>query len=133
MVTFVTFYLETVTMKSLSVFVLLMVSLGCGGYGSGNGVKPSTPTIASLSPDNVNAGSSQFVLTVNGSAFNNNSVVYWNSARVTTTYMSASELTATIPATDIAAAGMASVYVNTPGTGVYATGTNSNSVPFTIN
>jgi hypothetical protein len=133
MVTFVISFLEAVTMKSLSVFLLLMFSLGCGGYGSGNGVKPTTPTIAALSPDSVNAGSSQFVLTVNGTGFANNSVVYWNAARVATTYMSAGQLTATVPATDIAAAGMVSVYVNSPGTGTYATGVNSNSVMFTIN
>jgi hypothetical protein len=120
-------------MKSLSVLLLLMLSLGCGGYGSGSGMKPATPTIATLAPDNVSAGSSELVLTVNGTGFANNSVVYWNSARVSTTFMSAAQLTASIPATDIAAAGTVMVYVNTPGTGTYAMGVNSNSATFTIN
>jgi hypothetical protein len=133
MVTFVISFLEAVTMKSLSVLLLLMVSLGCGGYGAGSGMKPATPTIVTLSPDNVKMGSGDFVLTVNGSTFANNSVVYWNSARVVTTYMSTGQVTASIPAADIAASGTVSVYVNNPGTGTYATGVNSNSVAFTIN
>ena len=76
-------------MKSLSVLLLVMLSLGCGGYGSGSGMKPVTPSIATLAPDNVNAGSGDFALTVNGTAFANNSVVYWNGGRVSTTFVSA--------------------------------------------
>jgi len=120
-------------MKYLSVLLLVMFSLGCGGYGSGSGMKPATPNIATLAPDNVIAGSGSFTLTVNGTAFANNSVVYWNGGLVTTAFVSAGQLTASIPGADIAAAGTVSVYVHTPGTGVYATGVNSNSVMFTIN
>jgi hypothetical protein len=120
-------------MKSFSVLLLVMLSLGCGGYGSGNGMKPATPGIAMLAPDNANAGSGDFTLTVSGTAFANNSVVYWNGVLVTTTFVSPAQLTASIPGADIAAAGTVSVYVHTPGTGTYATGVNSNSVMFTIN
>lgn len=120
-------------MKSLPVLLLVMLSLGCGGYGSGSGMKPVTPTIAMLAPDNATAGSGDFTLTVNGTAFANNSVVYWNGTTVTTAFVSVGQLTASIPGADIAAAGTVSVYVHTPGTGSYATGVNSNSVMFTIN
>jgi hypothetical protein len=60
-------------------------------------------------------------------------VVYWNSASVSTTYVTAQQLTAKILAADIATSGTASVYVNNPGTGMYAMGVNSNAVNFTIN
>ncbi|MGA2978073.1 MAG: hypothetical protein ABSD76_00650 [Terriglobales bacterium] len=121
-------------MKLLSVLLLVTLSFGCGGYGSGSGMRPaSTPNISALSPDSAIAGGDDFVLTVNGTGFASNSVVYWNSASVSTTYVTAQQLTAKILAGDIATSGTASVYVNNPGTGMYATGVNSNSVNFTIN
>jgi trimeric autotransporter adhesin len=121
-------------MKLLSVLLLMMLSFGCGGYGSGSGMRPATtPNISTLSPDSGNAGGGDFVLTVNGTGFAGNSVVYWNSASVSTTYVTAQQLTAKILAADIATSGTASVYVNNPGTGMYAMGVNSNAVNFTIN
>lgn len=72
------------------------------------------------------------MLTVTGTGFASNSIVYWNSVGVTTTYTSAQEVTAEIPASDISKAGTASIYVKNPGTGVYANGANSNTVSFTI-
>ena len=54
------------------------------------------------------------------------SVVRWNGAPRTTTFVSATQLTAQIPATDIAAAGTASVTVQNPG------GAVSNALTFTI-
>jgi len=72
------------------------------------------PAISSLSPSSTPAGGAGFSLTVNGSNFQSNSVVRWNGANRTTTYGSATQLTATIPATDIALMGTAQVTVFTP-------------------
>ncbi len=74
------------------------------------------------------AGDAGFTLTVNGSGFVSDSVVQWNGASRTTTYVSATQLTAAIPATDIAAAGTASVTVFNPAPG----GGTSNAQSFTI-
>jgi uncharacterized repeat protein (TIGR01451 family) len=74
----------------------------------------AVPTITSLSPPSVTAGGSDFTLTVNGSGFQSNSVVRWNGANRATTYGGATQLTATIPATDIALVGTAQVTVFTP-------------------
>ena len=61
------------------------------------------------------------------SNFVSGSVVRWNGANRTTTFVSATQLTAAIPAADIAAAGSASVTVqNNPG------GAVSNALTFTI-
>ena len=50
-------------MKLLSVWLLMMLSFGCGGYGSGSGMRPATtPNISALSPDGGNAGGGDFVL-----------------------------------------------------------------------
>ena len=67
-------------------------------------------------------------MTVNGSDFVATSVVRWNGANRTTTFGSATQLTATIPATDIAAAGTAQVTVFNPAPG----GGISSAQTFTI-
>ena len=79
------------------------------------GSGPAAPTLTSLSPSSAAAGGPAFTLTVNGSNFVSGSVVRWNGADRTTTFVSATQLTAAIPAADIAAAGSASVTVQNPG------------------
>ena len=119
--------------KVLALLIVAMFAIGCGGYTSGNGTQPATtPTIAMLAPGSATAGSEGFMLTVTGTGFAGNSAVYWNSTVLTTTFVSAEKLTVDIPASDIADAGTASVFVKNPGTGVYASGANSNAVSFTI-
>ncbi|MFA6365253.1 MAG: dockerin type I domain-containing protein [Candidatus Paceibacterota bacterium] len=86
------------------------------------------PTTTSISPTSTTAGGSQFTLTVNGTNFVTNSLVYWNGSARTTTFVSATQLTATIPANDVAAVGTASVTVVNPTPG----GGTSNAQVFTI-
>jgi hypothetical protein len=119
-------------MKLLALLLVVMFAMGCGGYGSGSGMKPATPAIAMLAPTSATAGGEAFMLTVTGTGFAANSVVYWNSIVLTTTFVSTEQLTAEIPQGDIADAGTASLFVMNPGTGVYASGVNSNTVSFTI-
>jgi hypothetical protein len=59
-------------------------------------------TITSISPAEVQAGSGSFVLTVTGDGFVNGATVLWNGAARPTTFVSSTQLTATIPAADIA-------------------------------
>lgn len=88
----------------------------------------SVPTITSITPSYVIVGSPQFTLTVNGTNFVSSSVVKWNGSNRTTTYVSGTRLTATIPSTDLAGVGTFNVTVNNP-----AFGGTSNSVVFTVN
>ncbi len=64
-----------------------------------------------------------------GSVFVNGAVVRWNGAARPTTFVSDTQLTAAIPATDLAAAGTASVTVFNPAPG----GGESGAATFTIN
>lgn len=75
------------------------------------------PVLTSLSPTTVAAGSGGFTLTVNGSNFASGYVVSWNGAWKTTTFVSSTQMTASISASDIATPGCASVAVvnNAPG------------------
>ena len=85
------------------------------------------PTLSTLSPNSAAAGGPDFTLTVNGSNFvSGSSAVLWKGATRTTTFVNASQLTAAIPATDIAAAGSALVTVQNPG------GAVSNALAFAI-
>ena len=70
-----------------------------------------------LLPDATAPGGPSFTLTVNGTGFASNSVVQWNGSARTTHFVSDSQLTATIPATDIATSGTARVTVLNPAPG----------------
>jgi hypothetical protein len=93
-----------------------------------NPVQNGTPFIASLSPTSVSPGSGTFVLTVNGTGFvapvvvNGvtqiaGSTVAWNGGPLTTTFVNSTQVTASVPGSNIASPGFASisVYNTTPG------------------
>ncbi len=82
-------------------------------------------TITSLSPASATAGGPAFTLTVNGAGFASGAVVQWNSTRLTTTFVSAAQLKAAVPANLIAAPGTATITV-------VMAGTTSSPEPFTI-
>jgi hypothetical protein len=78
------------------------------------------PFVGSISPAYANAGGSAFTQTVNGSGFTPNSTIYWGTTALATTYASATQLTAQVPAADIATGNIAfaiSVQNPTPGGG----------------
>jgi unsaturated chondroitin disaccharide hydrolase len=79
-------------------------------------VNNSVPTISSLSPINTPAGA-PFVLTVNGMNFLPTSVVTFAGSPQPTTFVSSSQLTASIPAQSMATGGSASVTVTNDGSG----------------
>src|SRR6202040_1365162 len=81
-----------------------------------------------LSPSSATAGGAAFTLTVNGTGFVSTSVVKFNGAARTTTFVNATQLTAAITAADIATAGTATVTVTNPAPG----GGTSASVSFAI-
>lgn len=75
-------------------------------------VTVAVPTITSISPPSKVAGTGAFTLTVNGTGFvSGTSTVRWNGSNRTTTFVSATQLTATVLAADIASAGTAAITV----------------------
>jgi hypothetical protein len=130
-------------MKTLSTLLLVALTIfaqGCG-YGSKAVTPPASgtkPTITQLTPDNVNAGNAAFTLTVNGTSFASNATVDWNGAAQATTFVTASQLTAAIPATAVATSGTVSITVTNPAVsgGTYGGGTTaatSAGMDFTVN
>lgn len=106
---------------------LALFLIACGDDGTPPADNP-TPGITSLSPDQVEQGSPQVTLTVTGSDFVRTSVVRFNGGDRATTYVSATELEATLPATDFIDAGAAQVVVANPAPG----GGTSNIVLLTV-
>uniref|UniRef100_UPI003752164B M14 family zinc carboxypeptidase n=1 Tax=Flavobacterium sp. TaxID=239 RepID=UPI003752164B len=74
-------------------------------------VKPN-PIVTTISPTSKLSGSTAFTLTVNGSNFvSGDAIIRWNGTNRTTTFVSASQLTASITAADVLTAGTANVTV----------------------
>jgi sugar lactone lactonase YvrE len=87
------------------------------------------PTLTSpLVPNSATAGDPAFTLAVNGSNFISASVVQWNGTALASTFVSATQLTATVPASDIAISGLPAVTVFNPTPG----GGTSNPLEFVI-
>lgn len=88
-----------------------------------------TPTITALSPTNLQAGSSRFVLTVTGENLVADTVIRWNGRALETRLTERNTVTAEISAAEIANAGIARVTLFNPAPG----GGESASRNFTIN
>ena len=91
-----------------------------GGGNSGlaeftiNPISNPAPTLKSLSPPRVDAGSSGFVLTLNGSNFLPSSTIQWNGTAIPTSYLSSTQIEAQVPSSVIATPGFAEVAVSNP-------------------
>jgi hypothetical protein len=97
---------------TLTLAVIVILSLGASV------ALAQVPVINNpLKPEQKAPGSSTFTLTVNGSGFLSDAVVYWNGAALTTTFVKSSQLTASVPTADLVTAGTATVTVKN-GTGV---------------
>src|SRR6476620_7587727 len=122
--------------------ILTLLCLGCG-YKSPTAASQqpgAVPAVMQLVPNTANSGDPGFTLTVNGNAFNQDAVINLNGEKQTTTFITANQLTTTIPASAIATPGTLAVTVTNPGHaagGIYGAGgtTSATSGPqdFTIN
>jgi len=86
------------------------------------------PTISSIDPTSTTANGLGFNLTVYGSNFVSGATVYFSGTAISTTYVSASQLNASVPQAQVASAGNYPVYVINPAPG----GGQSNSATFKV-
>ena len=86
-----------------------------------------------LVPDAVAPGGPQFTLTVNGTGFASGATVNWNGTALVTTFVDQSQLTALVPAVNIASAGTASVTVTNPVPGGGPSNTQYFSISNSVN
>jgi hypothetical protein len=93
----------------------------------GSGGNP-IPSITSLAPASVYAGSAGLVLTINGANFLPSSVAFWDNSPLATTYVSSTQITAQVPASDLSGTQQAYIYVTNPSPG----GGTSGEVEFQV-
>src|SRR6266700_159599 len=119
------------TPTTAGTYSVTISATNAGGTGSATltlTLSNPVPTITSISPTSTTAGSAQFTLTVNGTKFVSTSTVNWNGAPLATSFVSSTQLTATVPASLVATAGTASITVVNPSPG----GGTSSAQTFTI-
>src|ERR1700690_2811726 len=119
---------------------------GCSQFNTNLTVQTSSSSVTFLNPQAVTAGDPALTITVNGAGFVSGSTyVLWNAGPneipLPTTYVSAAQVTAPVPASYLNAAGTIQIAVQIPGSAVSgASGTTattttevSNVVNFTVN
>jgi uncharacterized protein (TIGR03437 family) len=82
-----------------------------------SGQSSPVPTIASISPAGVTAGSAGLTLTVTGTGFTPGAAIRWNGVNRPTSFIDSTRLTAVIQTTDLAVTGRAEVTVYIPESG----------------
>lgn len=116
----------------LRVVTLVAAGLSLSGTISGSpaprDVLNPVPVATNLQPYWVRAGQGAITLTVSGSNLLTNSIVYFGEVARPTIYVSATELSASIPASDLSSRGVASIKVITPPPG----GGESSALDFRI-
>ena len=106
-----------------------------GGASTGITFTIAVPTVTSLSSSTTSSASASycantgFTLTVNGANFVNGSVVNWNGSPRATTFVSGTQVTALISASDVALPVTAAISVSNPASSAVVT---SNSLPFSV-
>ncbi len=86
------------------------------------------PSLSSISPNAATVGDGDTALTIAGSGFASQSVVYANATALATTFSSPTQLVATIPAALLSSAGTMTITVATPAPG----GGVSSGLPFDV-
>jgi trimeric autotransporter adhesin len=100
--------------STLACLVVSSILTGCGGSSSGSSGTTTTPTataptVTSISPTSVTAGSGQLSLTVNGTGFLSSTTVQVGTVVEPTTYVSSTQVTATVSAQQVANGGQFAV------------------------
>lgn len=121
--------------RRFTLSVSALISLAVAGCGSGSTppAAPQTtntaPTITSVTPTSASAGGAALTIDVKGVGFVAASTLQWNGTTLSTSYISATELSANLPASDLANGTTAEVTVVNTGSG----GGTSATAPFVVN
>lgn len=119
---------------SLLLVALLFVTLltvSCGTPASSGNHDPlvmtalSPPAILTLTPNSVPVNSVPFIMTINGSNFGTDAVVFWQGVAQSTAFVTSKQLMVRVTDTDLMFMGLVPIYVRSGGL-------NSNTVDFDV-
>lgn len=118
-------------MRYFGLLLVSLLSIGCGTPGSSGSHDPlimtafSSPSIMTLTPDSVPVNSVPFTMTINGSNFTTDAVVFWQGTPQSTFFITSNQLMVKVTDTDLMFTGLVPIYVRTGGQ-------NSNTVDFDV-
>jgi hypothetical protein len=122
--------MQEVVMRYISLLLAGLLTLGCGmssenhdPHSVGSGFFP--PSITTLTPNSVPVNSVPFTMTIDGSNFGTDAVVFWNGTPQFTIFLTSKQLIANVTETDLMFAGLVPIYVRTGGL-------NSNTMDFNV-
>ena len=120
------------SLQTVNSYAITVLNPAPGGGGSSAlpfEVQNHVPDLSSMDPISASIGSTDITLTLSGVNFIPKSVVRWEGAPLVTTYISPTQLTATVPAAQLASTGTFSVTITSPASG----GGVSTALTFTVN
>src|SRR5215472_4889479 len=111
--------------------MLALVACGlasaCSQYNTNLSVQTSSSTLIFVSPATATVGSQGFTITANGSGFVSGAFILWNgTALPNTQFVSSTQLTATVPASNLTSAGTVQIAIDIPGSAVSGTSNPNN-------
>jgi hypothetical protein len=118
-------------MRYVPLLLATLVMIGCGSGSTSKADPPhmtavfAPPAIAQLVPTSVPVNSVPFILTVNGSNFSTDAVVFFGGVAQHTVFITSGQVMVSLTATDLQFTGLTPVYVRT-------LGQNSNTVDFDV-
>lgn len=98
----------------------------CSEFNTNLSVQTSASVLSFVSPSTVSAGAQGFTITANGAGFVSGALILWNGTALTTTFVSGTQLTAPVPASNLTTPGTVQIAVDIPGSAVSGT-TNPNT------
>ena len=99
----------------------------CSDYNTNLSIQTSSSVLTFVSPGTATVGGQGFTITANGAGFATGALILWNGTALTTTLVSSIQLTAPVPASDLATAGTVQVAVQIPGSA--QSGTQTSTTP----
>src|SRR5580704_13706522 len=116
---------ERVRMDSRKWLIVALIVCGlasaCSQYNTNLSIQTSSSVLTFVSPSTATVGSQGFTITANGNGFTTGALILWNGTALTTTLVSANQLTAPVPASDLTTAGTVNVSVQIPGSATSGT------------
>ena len=106
-------------MDSRKWLIVALVACGlvsaCSEYNTNLSIQTSSSVLSYVSPSTATVGGQGFTITANGTGFTSGALILWNGTALTTTLVSGLQLTAPVPASDIAKTGTVQIAVEIPG------------------
>lgn len=111
----------------MALVVVCGLASACSDYNTNLSIQTSSSVLSFVSPSSATVGSQGFTITANGSGFTTGALILWNGTQLVTTLVSSVQLTAPVPASDLASTGTVQVAVQIPGSAQSATQNVSNT------